>query len=87
MKIDYAPRALEALEEAPTAIRRTFFKQARLLRDNLRHPSIRAKKYDQSRECMAGPRQSRLAILLLDQGRHDYRSGHYSASQIISPPF
>ena len=54
MKIDYAPRALEALEEAPTAVRRTFFKQARLLRDNLRHPSIRAKKYDESRDVWQG---------------------------------
>lgn len=54
MKIDYAPGVLEALEGTPAAVRRTFFKQARLLRDNLRHPSIRAKKYDESRDVWQG---------------------------------
>jgi mRNA-degrading endonuclease RelE of RelBE toxin-antitoxin system len=54
MKIDYAPRALEALEETPAAVRGTFFKQVKLLRDNLRHPSIRAKKYDESRDVWQG---------------------------------
>lgn len=49
MNLDYAPRALEALEKAPNAIRRAFFKQATFLGENLRHPSLHAKKYDESR--------------------------------------
>ena len=48
MKVDYAPRALEALDESPVAVRRAFFKQVKLLRDNLRHPSLRAKKYNEA---------------------------------------
>jgi len=46
MKIEYAPRALELLDESPAAVRRAFFKQIKLLTDDLRHPSLRAKKYD-----------------------------------------
>jgi hypothetical protein len=49
MKVDYAPRAPELLDESPAAVRRAFFKQVRLLSDNLRHPSLRAKKYDEAR--------------------------------------
>jgi len=39
-------RALELLDESPAAVRRAFFKQIKLLTDDLRHPSLRAKKYD-----------------------------------------
>jgi plasmid maintenance system killer protein len=46
MRLDYAPRALVALESAPEIIRKAFYKQVRLLATNLRHPSLRAKKYD-----------------------------------------
>jgi mRNA interferase RelE/StbE len=35
--------------EAPPAIQRAFDKQVRLLVSNLRHPSLRAKKYDPGR--------------------------------------
>ncbi len=44
MKLDYAPRALTALEAAPERIRKAFYKQIRLLATNLRHPSLRTKK-------------------------------------------
>ena len=37
---------LKSLEEAPLQVQRAFFKQARLLMQNLRHPSLRAKKYE-----------------------------------------
>ena len=40
MKLDYAPRALIALESAPERIRKAFYKQVRLLATNLRHPSL-----------------------------------------------
>lgn len=38
-----------AYEKAPERIRRAFDKQVRLLGADLRHPSLRAKKYDESR--------------------------------------
>ena len=50
MKIDYLPRALEALEAAPSDVRKAFFKQVRLLEQDLRHPSLRTTKYDESRD-------------------------------------
>ncbi len=46
MKIEYAPRALELLDESPAAVRKAFLKQVKLLSENLRHASLRAKKYD-----------------------------------------
>jgi mRNA interferase RelE/StbE len=50
MKIDYAPPVLEALEEAPATVRKAFFKQTAFLAQNLKHPSLHAKKYDQARD-------------------------------------
>ena len=50
MKIDYLPRALKALEAAPADVRKAFFKQVRLLEQDLRHPSLRTKKYDESKD-------------------------------------
>jgi plasmid maintenance system killer protein len=46
MKLDYAPRALAALESAPARIRKAFYKQLSLFAANPRHPSLRTKKYD-----------------------------------------
>jgi mRNA interferase RelE/StbE len=50
MKIHYWPGARKALEDAPAAVRKAFFKQVRFLETNLHHPSLRAKKYDQSQD-------------------------------------
>jgi len=50
MKIDYLPQALEALEDAPAQVRKAFFKQVKFLEQNLQHPSLRAKKYNESQD-------------------------------------
>lgn len=50
MKVDYLPRALEGLEDAPAAVRKAFFKQVRFLQQDLRHPSLKAKKYDETKD-------------------------------------
>jgi mRNA-degrading endonuclease RelE of RelBE toxin-antitoxin system len=50
MKIDYLPRALKALEDAPGDVRRAFFKQVVFLAYNLHHPSLHPKKYDESKD-------------------------------------
>jgi mRNA-degrading endonuclease RelE of RelBE toxin-antitoxin system len=50
MKIDYLPGALAALEVAPAEVRKAFFKQVVFLEQDLRHPSLRAKKYDESKD-------------------------------------
>jgi mRNA interferase RelE/StbE len=50
VRIDFDdPRVVRALERAPLRVRKAFFKQIRLLATNLRHPSLRAKKYDEPR--------------------------------------
>lgn len=50
MRIAYSHRTLADLKKAPPAIQRSFFKQVSLLAENLRHPSLRAKKYDVFRD-------------------------------------
>lgn len=49
MKFDYTERFIKSLEDAPPHIRKAFYKQASFLLEDLRHPSLRAKKYDESR--------------------------------------
>ena len=48
MKAVLSPRAIEALENAPPAVQKAFYKQIRFLEENPRHPSLRAKKFDAS---------------------------------------
>ena len=51
MKVDYDnPRVVVALSEAPLNVRKAFFKQIRFLTENLNHPSLHAKKYDEARD-------------------------------------
>jgi hypothetical protein len=51
MRIDYLPNALKALGEAPGEVRKAFFKQVKFLEQNLQHPSLHAKKYDETLDC------------------------------------
>ena len=48
MQIVLSDRAIESLSDAPANVRRAFEKQLRFLITNLMHPSLRAKKYDES---------------------------------------
>jgi hypothetical protein len=51
MRVDYAhPRVVAALKSAPTIVRKAFYKQISLLAENLRHPSLHAKKYDEAQD-------------------------------------
>ena len=50
MKIDFSDRVLDALEDAPPGVRKALFKQVKFLEQNLRHPSLRAKKYDEGQD-------------------------------------
>jgi mRNA interferase RelE/StbE len=45
MKAHYSEEVLETL---PANVRKAFFKQLKFLEQNLRHPSLRAKKYDEA---------------------------------------
>lgn len=48
------PRAIETYIQAPPKIKKAFDKQIALLVNNLRHPSLHAKKYDQTRDLWQG---------------------------------
>ena len=48
MQIVLSHRALDSLSGAPPNVRRAFEKQLRFLLNNLLHPSLRAKKYDEA---------------------------------------
>jgi mRNA interferase RelE/StbE len=51
MTVDYAhPRVVAALKIAPANVSKAFYKQVRLLAENFRHPSLHAKKYDETRD-------------------------------------
>ena len=50
MKRVLTGKARASYLEAPPAVRKAFDKQAELLEQNLRHPSLRAKKYDETND-------------------------------------
>ena len=50
MKVDYTRRARKSLDNLPKPVREAFLKQVRFLEQNIHHPSLRAKKYDEGRD-------------------------------------
>ena len=50
MRIRYSRSAVKAFADAPAKVQKNFLKQAELLVQNLRHPSLRAKKYDEGKD-------------------------------------
>jgi mRNA-degrading endonuclease RelE of RelBE toxin-antitoxin system len=50
MKRHYTERFNRSYAEAPPTVRRAFSKQVELLLQNLRHPSLRAKKIDETHD-------------------------------------
>ena len=50
MKVVLSNGAIDSLKDAPRNVRRAFEKQLRFLMDNLLHPSLNAKKYDEAND-------------------------------------
>lgn len=50
MKVVLSDRAIDSLKDASLNVQRAFEKQLRFLMTNLLHPSLHAKKYDDSRD-------------------------------------
>jgi len=50
MNLLYTDRFLRSYQEAPSAVKHAFDRRAEFLQVNLRHPSLRAKKYDAARD-------------------------------------
>jgi len=49
MRLLYTERFRRSYRAAPAAMQRAFDRRAEYLIENLRHPSLRAKKYDETR--------------------------------------
>lgn len=50
MRLFYTDRFRKSYMEAPVEVQKRCDKQLALLTENLRHPSLRAKKYDEARD-------------------------------------
>jgi hypothetical protein len=50
MKVVLSDPAAIAIADAPLAVRKAFYKQLAFLEQDLRHPSLRAKKYDEAKD-------------------------------------
>ncbi len=50
MRARYTERFLRSYSDASPVVRKAFRKQSKLLLENLQRPSLRAKKYDPSRD-------------------------------------
>lgn len=50
MKLRFHPRIAEQLADAPSTVRKAFDKQVTFLAEDLRHPSLRSKKYDEAND-------------------------------------
>jgi len=50
MRLVYTKRFLQSYAEAPDAIKRAVDRRLAFLLQNLRHPSLQAKKYDEARD-------------------------------------
>ena len=50
MKRQLTDRFVRSFRAAPPEVRKAFDKQCRLLLENLNHPSLHAKKYDESKD-------------------------------------
>ena len=50
MRVVYSDHALLAIADAPLSVRKAFHKQVSFLEHDLRHPSLQAKKYDESND-------------------------------------
>ena len=54
MILRYSAHFLKQYADAPLRVQRDFDKQSRILVVNVRHPSLRAKKYDEERNLWQG---------------------------------
>jgi mRNA-degrading endonuclease RelE of RelBE toxin-antitoxin system len=50
MKRQLTATALKSYQAAPPAVQKAFDKQVKLLLENLQHPSLHAKKYDEAKD-------------------------------------
>ena len=66
MKARFTARADKDYAALLPGVRKAFAKQLGFLLNQLAHPSLRAKKYDEANHILASPGESQLAILFCD---------------------
>lgn len=54
MRLVWSDRFRNSFVDVPPLVRKAFWKQARFLVDNLHHPSLHAKKYDEAKDVWQG---------------------------------
>jgi mRNA-degrading endonuclease RelE of RelBE toxin-antitoxin system len=54
VKLSYSERFQKSFRRAPASVQKAFAKQAGFLLENLQHPSLRAKKYDEANNIWQG---------------------------------
>ncbi len=50
MRVEHTARIRRSLKKFPTEVQNVFYKQVALLTRDIRHPSLRAKKYDETHD-------------------------------------
>jgi len=50
MRLFLTARFMRSYDEAPQVVKKAFQKQSRFLLDNIRHPSLHAKKYNEAED-------------------------------------
>jgi hypothetical protein len=90
LKIVLSPRVAEVLKDAPPAMEKAFGKQIKLLESDLRHPSLRAKKFE-GEDDLWQARQSQLALLFSNHFGNLSDSEPHPSSEItatlLTPPY
>ena len=69
MKLVYSERFLKALRDAPPEVQRAFLKQSQFLLQDIRHPSLRAKKYNEALGLWQARVNRDWRFLLYDRGQ------------------
>jgi mRNA-degrading endonuclease RelE of RelBE toxin-antitoxin system len=72
MQLFYTDRFLRSYEDAPLRVQKQCNKQLSLLVQDLRHPSLRAKKYDEARDVWQGRINSSWRIYFQIEGDKYY---------------
>lgn len=85
MNVRLSQPAIEQLAAAPVAVQKTFIKQISFLARNLGHPSLHAKKYEETKGLWQARVNHRLAILFHHRWGYIQHRFDYPPPQMNSP--
>lgn len=82
MRARYTERFRRSYADAPRAVQRASDRKVLFLQENLRHPSLRAKKYDEACDFWQARVTQGVAFLFPHRGRHLRDHRHHCASEV-----